>query len=104
MSLGKTVTATGSVSFGPANVCDLGFDYQVKCTVPVYFGLLFYHLIEYAQANSVTRIFYSTVSGPTKRSRRCTLTGQYAYLKLINRRAQARLLEKVKHGESNHAG
>ena len=81
-----------------------GFDYQVKGTVPVYFGLLFYHLIEYAQANSVTRIFYSTGSGPTKRSRGCTLTGQYAYLKLRDRRAQARLLKKVNHSESNSSG
>ncbi|HKB31297.1 MAG TPA: GNAT family N-acetyltransferase [Streptosporangiaceae bacterium] len=57
-----------------------GFDYAVQGGLPVYFEVAFYHLVEAAAAAGVTAIHYGTGSAPTKRSRGCAGTDQYAFV------------------------
>ncbi|MBO4205250.1 GNAT family N-acetyltransferase [Micromonospora echinofusca] len=58
-----------------------GFDYPVKGDLPVYFGLLFYWLIDHAHSLGVRTIYYSTGADRAKRSRGCRLVGQDAFVK-----------------------
>ncbi|MBB5940304.1 GNAT family N-acetyltransferase [Streptomyces zagrosensis] len=58
-----------------------GFDYEATEGLPVYFGLLFYHLIERARALGVRVIHYSVGTEEAKRRRGCRLVRQYAYVK-----------------------
>jgi predicted N-acyltransferase len=69
----------------------VGFDYELQGRLPVYFGLLFYGLIEYASETGVRRLHYSTGADRTKRSRGCRLVQQYAYLHCLDPRRHAEL-------------
>jgi len=57
-----------------------GFDYAVKGDLPVYFEVLFYHLIEAAPGAGVSVIHYGTGSTAAKQSRGCHTTQQYAFV------------------------
>jgi uncharacterized protein len=57
-----------------------GFDYAVKGDLPVYFEVLFYHLIEAASAAGAAVIHYGTGSAEAKRSRGCLTTRQHAFV------------------------
>ncbi len=81
-----------------------GFDYQLQGRLPIYFGLLFYYMVQYAHANSVDRINYSTGSARTKLSRGCSLVGQYAYVKMMRPDLNDRLLESGSSFEVDTAG
>jgi predicted N-acyltransferase len=72
-----------------------GFDYETCGKLPVYFGLLFYSLVEYSQENEIRQIFYSTGSAPTKQSRGCTLVTQHAYIKALSPQRDQRLAALV---------
>ncbi|MFJ8765693.1 GNAT family N-acetyltransferase [Streptomyces clavifer] len=58
-----------------------GFDYAAQRGLPLYFDLLFYHLVETAARAGATVIHYGTGSGAAKASRGCLGSGQYAYLR-----------------------
>jgi uncharacterized protein len=58
-----------------------GFDYAVKGELPVYFEVVFYHLVEAAAAAGITTIHYGTGSESTKRSRGCAAADQYAFFR-----------------------
>ncbi|MFC9245467.1 GNAT family N-acetyltransferase [Streptomyces sp. NPDC057136] len=58
-----------------------GFDYAAQRRLPLYFELLFYHLVEAAARAGATVIHYGTGSGAAKTSRGCLGSGQYAYLR-----------------------
>jgi predicted N-acyltransferase len=76
----------------------VGFDYAVQGRLPVYFGLVFYTLVEYAQRVGATRIRYSTGADRAKRSRGCALVAQYAYLKHLDRVRHAALVRRYSGG------
>jgi uncharacterized protein len=57
-----------------------GFDYAVKGDLPIYFEMLYYHLIEAASAAGASVIHYGTGSAEAKRSRGCLTTRQYAFV------------------------
>ena len=57
-----------------------GFDYAVKGDLPIYFEMLYYHLIEAASAAGASVIHYGTGSAEAKRSRGCLTTSQYAFV------------------------
>lgn len=57
-----------------------GFDYAVKGDLPVYFEVLFYHLIEAAAAAGVSVVHYGTGSTEAKQSRGCLTTHQHAFV------------------------
>lgn len=58
-----------------------GFDYAAQRGLPLYFELLYYHLVEAAARAGATVIHYGTGSGPAKASRGCLGSRQYAYLR-----------------------
>ncbi|MFD6822187.1 GNAT family N-acetyltransferase [Streptomyces sp. NPDC059271] len=58
-----------------------GFDYAAQRGLPVYFELLYYHLVEAAARAGATVIHYGTGSGAAKTSRGCLGSRQYAYLR-----------------------
>jgi uncharacterized protein len=62
-----------------------GFDYAVKGDLPVYFQMLYYHLVEAASAAGVPAIHYGTGSTQAKLSRGCLAVDQHAFLLLASR-------------------
>lgn len=72
-----------------------GFDYELANGLPVYFGLMFYYLVEYAQSVGVRKIHYSTGSAKEKQSRGCEMVRQLAYVKAFDRELHARLTAVV---------
>jgi len=54
-----------------------GFDYEFKGKLPLYYGLAFYHVVEYALATGVREVSYSIESTAAKRSRGCRLVDEY---------------------------
>lgn len=69
----------------------VGFDYEAIGKLPVYFGMLFYHLVGRAQATGIRQIHYSTGSEDAKRRRGCRLVRQYAYLRALDPKLHERL-------------
>ncbi|MFG2308754.1 GNAT family N-acetyltransferase [Streptomyces sp. NPDC048566] len=57
-----------------------GFDYAAQRGLPLYFELLFYHLVEAAARAGAAVIHYGTGSGSAKSSRGCLGSAQYTYL------------------------
>jgi hypothetical protein len=58
-----------------------GFDYQRKQGLPLYFELLYHRPIELASQYGITTIHYGVGSIEAKRSRGCSTTTQYSYLR-----------------------
>jgi uncharacterized protein len=58
-----------------------GFDYHRRKGLPLYFELLYYRPIELAPSYGITAVHYGVGSAEAKRSRGCTMTTQYSYLK-----------------------
>lgn len=56
-----------------------GFDYAAQGTLPIYFEVMFYHLVEAAPAAGITEIHYGTGSASSKRSRGCLTADQHAF-------------------------
>jgi predicted N-acyltransferase len=72
-----------------------GFDYPAIEGLPVYFGLLFYHLVGYASRTGVHTIHYSIGSADAKRRRGCRLVRQHAYLKALDTTLHRELTHRV---------
>lgn len=58
-----------------------GFNYEVQGRLPLYFGLVYYHLVTLAVADGLTAIHYSTGSDQVKRSRGCEEVRQISFVK-----------------------
>lgn len=58
-----------------------GFDYEFKGRLPLYFGLAFYHVVEYALACGLRRVYYSIEATQAKRSRGCRIIDEYAMVR-----------------------
>lgn len=82
-----------------------GYDYAVKGDVPLYFGLLYYELLQLAVAEGVTAIHYGTGSGDVKLSRGCVGRVQLAYVKAFDPVTAGRVAELrlVDHGADDVA-
>jgi uncharacterized protein len=61
-----------------------GFDYAFQGRLPLYFGLVFYHVIEYAIAHGIRTVYYSIESERAKASRGCRLVPQIAYVRALD--------------------
>lgn len=59
----------------------IGFDYTMQGTMPLYFEVLFYKPIELAAVNHISRIDYGTGSEHTKALRGCYAESQRLWLK-----------------------
>lgn len=79
----------------------VGFDYGRTGPLPIYFGLLFYRLAEYARREQARTVHYATGSEQTKQSRGCRLVAQYAYIRALDpglhRELSAALAEHREH-------
>ncbi len=64
-------------------VRQVGIDYEKKQELPVYFGLMFYKMIELAHSKGATRIHYGIGSDATKLSRGCSEIRQYSFIKNV---------------------
>jgi len=62
----------------------LGFDYayQEEARLPLYFGLIYYWLVDEAARAGISVIHYGTGSEEAKRSRGCFATDQHCFMKL----------------------
>lgn len=62
----------------------LGFDYeyQEQARLPLYFGLVYYWLVDEAARAGIAVIHYGTGSEEAKRSRGCVATDQHCFMKL----------------------
>jgi len=70
-----------------------GFDYSVKGSLPLYFGLIFYELVRLAQSRGLSAIHYSIGAGEVKESRGCAGVEQIAYVKSFAPQIQRRVLD-----------
>jgi predicted N-acyltransferase len=61
----------------------VGFDYAFQGRLPLYFGLGYYALVEYAAAQGVRHIEYGIGSERAKALRGCALRQQYGYVKAL---------------------
>jgi predicted N-acyltransferase len=68
-----------------------GIDYSSK--LPIYFGVVFYEPIRHALAHGVTTIDFGIEAEEVKRSRGCTQTRQYAYVRGLDDDLQARFVQ-----------
>jgi predicted N-acyltransferase len=60
-----------------------GFDYAAQGSLPIYFEVMFYYLVEAAAAAGITEIHYGTGSAEAKRSHGCRTTDQYAFQRIM---------------------
>lgn len=58
-----------------------GFDYEFQGKLPLYYGLIFYHVVNYALARGLRRVFYSIESTQAKRSRGCRIVDEYGLVR-----------------------
>jgi uncharacterized protein len=65
-----------------------GFDYEFKGKLPLYYGLIFYHVVNYALARGLRRVFYSIESTEAKRSRGCRIVDEYAMVRGLDDEAR----------------
>jgi len=54
-----------------------GFDYDFKGRLPLYYGVAFYHAVEYALTCGLRRIYYGIESTAAKESRGCRIVNEY---------------------------
>jgi len=73
----------------------VGFDYDLKGELPVYFGVVFYEPIEYAIREGIARIDYATGAVETKRAHGCVQLRQHAYARCFDVALQERLARSL---------
>ena len=70
---------------------DIGYDYQVKGRLPVYFGVAYYEAIRLAQQRGLGTLYVGTGTGEAKLSRGCQATPTRAWVKSLDPAANDRL-------------
>lgn len=70
-----------------------GFDYEFKGKLPLYYGLVFYHVVDYALARGMRRVFYSIEATQAKRSRGCRIVDEYAMVRGLDDEASDALCQ-----------
>ncbi len=68
-----------------------GFDYEFKGKLPLYYGLIFYHVVRYALSHGIRQVYYSIESAQAKASRGCRIVPQLAMIKGLDGPAEAEL-------------
>lgn len=63
-----------------------GFDYEKQSGVPLYYELVYYTLIDMADAHDIKKIHYGMGSVEAKALRGCVGTAQYGYVKVLSRK------------------
>ena len=68
-----------------------GFDYDYKGKLPLYYGVVFYNVVNYALANAVRQVLYSIESTEAKKSRGCRIIDEYGMVAGLDDEASAAL-------------
>jgi hypothetical protein len=68
-----------------------GFDYDFKGKLPLYYGLIFYHAVDYALTEGVRRVHYSIEATQAKRSRGCRMIDEYGMVRGLDDEAAGAL-------------
>jgi predicted N-acyltransferase len=68
-----------------------GFDYDYKGRLPLYYGVVFYNVVEYALASAVRQVLYSIESAEAKKSRGCRIIDEYGMVSGLDKQASAAL-------------
>jgi predicted N-acyltransferase len=68
-----------------------GFDYDYKGRLPLYYGVVFYNVVEYALASAVRQVLYSIESAEAKKSRGCRIIDEYGMVSGLDEQASAAL-------------
>lgn len=66
-----------------------GFDYEYKGRLPLYYGVVFYNVVNYALASGVRHVLYSIESAEAKKSRGCFITDEYGMVSGLDDEASA---------------
>jgi predicted N-acyltransferase len=66
-----------------------GFDYDYKGRLPLYYGVVFYNVVEYALASAVRQVLYSIESAEAKKSRGCRIIDEYGMVSGLDEQASA---------------
>lgn len=80
-----------------------GFDYAFNGKLPIYYGLLFYHVVDYALANGIRQVYYSIESTEAKQSRGCRIIEEYGMACGLDDQAAAALRQMLRAGPGNSA-
>lgn len=75
-----------------------GFDYDFRGRMPLYYGVAFYHAIEYALACGLSRIYYGIESAEAKESRGCRIIDQYGMVVGLDDEASGALGQVLRAG------
>ncbi|HEY3734631.1 MAG TPA: GNAT family N-acetyltransferase [Streptosporangiaceae bacterium] len=76
-----------------------GFDYDFKGKLPLYYGLIFYHVVEYALATGVRQVSYSIEAAAAKKSRGCRLIDEYGMARGLDDEAAGALRQVLVSGQ-----
>jgi uncharacterized protein len=68
-----------------------GFDYEFKGRLPLYYGVVFYNVVDYALASGVRQVLYSIESTEAKKSRGCRIIDEYGMVIGLDDEASAAL-------------
>ena len=68
-----------------------GFDYDTKDRLPLYYGVVFYNVVDYALASAVRQVLYSIESTEAKESRGCRIIDEYSMVTGLDDQASAAL-------------
>lgn len=77
---------------------DRRIDYYFKCRLPLYYGVAFYHAVEYALACGLRKIYYGIESADAKAPRGCRIVNEYGMVYGLDAEARA-ALSQVLSGE-----
>src|SRR4029077_4179044 len=68
-----------------------GFDYDFKSKLPLYFGVGYYHAVEYALACGLRKIYYGIEAAEAKASRGCRIINEYGMVYGLDAEARTAL-------------
>lgn len=77
-----------------------GFDYEFQGKLPLYYGLIFYHVVGYALARGISQVFYSIESTQAKASRGCRIVDEYGMVRGLDDEADAALRQVLRTGQA----
>jgi uncharacterized protein len=75
-----------------------GFDYDFKGALPLYYGVAFYHPIQYAISCGLRTIYYGIEAVGAKASRGCRIVDQFGMVQGLDGEAQAALKQVLRAG------
>jgi predicted N-acyltransferase len=73
-----------------------GFDYDYNGRLPLYYGVVFYNVVNYALATGIRQVLYSIESTEAKKSRGCRIIDEYGMVTGLDDQASAALRQVLR--------